>query len=112
MFALQHLLAMFVIDFLSVVGTNGLSEMSASLSAFVIPALWARMSLRQPVFLLPGHRHSVVAAHGLVVADHYFPATFRSASMILSYQHRPASFQISRMYRANPKETNSFAFQI
>src|SRR6516165_2467571 len=35
----------------------------------IIPALWARMSLRQPVFFLPGHRHSVVAAHGLVVAE-------------------------------------------
>ena len=31
------------------------------------------MSLRQPVFLLPGHRHSVVAAHGLVEAEDLLP---------------------------------------
>src|SRR5262249_61623555 len=97
MFALQHLLAMFVIDFLSVVGTNGLSEMSASLSAFVIPALWARMSLRQPVFLLPGHRHSVVAAHGLVVAVCVFPSSFPSGSVILTLHTRQSSCNWSRI---------------
>src|SRR5262249_4197576 len=39
----------------------------------IIPALWARMSLRRPVFLLPAHRHrhSVVAAHGLGVAERH-----------------------------------------
>src|SRR5262249_33075098 len=48
-------------------------------------------ALRQPVFLLPGHRLSVVAAHGLVVAEIYCPTTFRSASLILSCQPGPAS---------------------
>src|SRR5262245_34662386 len=35
----------------------------------IIPALWARMSLRRPVFLLPGRRHAIVAAQGLVAAE-------------------------------------------
>src|SRR6516164_85257 len=58
--------------------------------ALLQPAREKDVKLRQPVFLLPGHRHSVVASHGLVVAEIYFPTTFRRASLILSCQPGPA----------------------